>query len=180
LSIRIAGDGYEGFVVVDSLVGDTSAGGVRIYDDLELAEIGDLAREMSLKYALFRLPRGGAKAGLRLAPGLSGEERLRALRDFGRKLGPIVRNGIYNPGMDMNCGLTSCAPSMPAPASPWVPSRIRRGSLRSESFTHSKHVPRLSAVSRALSPSRSKDSAAWRDILPHACPNATASSRCPP
>jgi len=104
LSIRIAGDRYEGFVVVDSLVGDTSAGGVRIYDDLELAEIGDLAREMSLKYALFRLPRGGAKAGLRLAPGLSGEERLHALRDFGRKLGPIVRNGIYNPGMDMNCG----------------------------------------------------------------------------
>ena len=104
LTIRIAGDGYEGFVVVDSLVGDTSAGGVRIYDDLELAEIGDLAREMSFKYALFRLPRGGAKAGLRLATNLSREERTQALTDFGRKLGPIVRNGIYNPGMDMNCG----------------------------------------------------------------------------
>ena len=104
MTIRVRGDGYEGFVVVDSIVGDTSAGGVRIVPDLELEEIGALAREMTYKYALFRLPRGGAKAGVRLAPQLDREARLQALEDFGRKLGPVLRTGTYNPGMDMNCG----------------------------------------------------------------------------
>ncbi len=104
MTIRVHGDGYEGFVVVDSIVGDTSAGGVRIVPDLELEEIGALAREMTYKYALFRLPRGGAKAGVRLAAHLDREGRLQALQDFGRKLGPVLRTGTYNPGMDMNCG----------------------------------------------------------------------------
>ncbi len=95
---------YEGYVVVDSIVDGRSAGGVRAAADLDLDEVRLLAAEMSLKYALFDLPRGGAKAGLRLDPRLDPDERLAAFEDFGRRLAPIVRNGIYSPGMDMNCG----------------------------------------------------------------------------
>ncbi len=104
LTVRASGPGYEGFVVIDSILGNTSSGGVRIAADLELEEVRDLAREMTLKYSLFRLPRGGAKAGLRLADTVTPKAKQDALRDFGRRLGPILRDGIYNPGMDMNCG----------------------------------------------------------------------------
>ena len=98
------GEDYEGFVVIDSIVHGRSAGGVRITSDLAIDEVRALAAEMTLKYALFDLPRGGAKAGVRLADDLSEERRVRALEDFGRRLAPLLRNGIYSPGMDMNCG----------------------------------------------------------------------------
>lgn len=102
--LRVIGPNYEGFVVVDSIVDARSSGGVRITDDLAVDEVRALAREMTHKYSLFHLPRGGAKAGLRLSSALEGPARLAALEDFGRRVAPILRNGIYNPGMDMNCG----------------------------------------------------------------------------
>ncbi len=104
MNIQVGGEDYTGYLVIDSIVGDTSSGGVRIYEDLAIQEIRDLAREMSFKYALFRLPRGGAKAGVKLSSALDREKRMRALQDFGAKIGPLVRMGIYHPGMDMNCG----------------------------------------------------------------------------
>jgi glutamate dehydrogenase (NAD(P)+) len=107
LIILASGPGYEGFLVIDSLYNDRSSGGVRITEDLGLEEVRDLAREMTLKFALFRLPRGGAKAGLRLAPDLDDAARQRALEGFGRQIGPIIRAGLYYPGTDVNCGLSS-------------------------------------------------------------------------
>lgn len=104
LVIQASGPDYDGFLVIDSVHHNRSAGGVRIAPDLAVDEVRSLAREMTLKYSLFRLPRGGAKAGLRLAGDLPPERRRRALEGFGRQLGPIIRAGLYNPGMDMNCG----------------------------------------------------------------------------
>lgn len=104
MAVTVAGKGYEGYVVIDSLVDNRSAGGVRIADDLPIDEVRELAREMTLKFSLFHLPRGGAKSGVRMSADLQGEARLAALRDFGAKLAPLLLNGIYNPGMDMNCG----------------------------------------------------------------------------
>lgn len=101
--ILASGPGYEGFLVIDSLFNDRSSGGVRVAADLGLEEIQDLAREMTLKLALFRLPRGGAKAGVRLAPDLDEAARRRALQGFGRQIGPFIRAGLYYPGTDMNC-----------------------------------------------------------------------------
>lgn len=92
------------YIVIDSVVAGRSSGGVRIVPGITRDEVADLAREMSLKYALFRLPRGGAKTGIDLAPGLSPEARMRALEGVGRGLSPILWAGLYNPGMDMNCG----------------------------------------------------------------------------
>jgi glutamate dehydrogenase (NAD(P)+) len=59
---------------------------------------------MSLKFALFHLPRGGAKSGLQLSAELDSEGRHRALRDFGRRISPLINQGLYYPGMDLNCG----------------------------------------------------------------------------
>jgi glutamate dehydrogenase (NAD(P)+) len=99
-----SGPGYDGFLVIDSLCRERSSGGVRIAPDMTLDEVRDLAREMTLKYALFHLPRGGAKAGLRLAEDLDPARRREALMGFGRQIGPLVRCGMYSPGTDMNCG----------------------------------------------------------------------------
>jgi glutamate dehydrogenase/leucine dehydrogenase len=41
---------------------------------------------------------------MRLAPDLEGPAREKALEGFGRQLGPIIRAGLYYPGMDINCG----------------------------------------------------------------------------
>jgi glutamate dehydrogenase/leucine dehydrogenase len=105
LVVLASGPGYEGFLVIDSLLNDRSSGGVRITADLKLEEIRDLAREMTFKFALFRLPRGGAKAGVRLASNLDGPAREQALKGFGRQIGPIIRAGLYSPGTDLNCGV---------------------------------------------------------------------------
>jgi glutamate dehydrogenase (NAD(P)+) len=103
LEIHASGPTYEGFLVIDSIVQQTSSGGVRIVHDLEVDEIRDLAREMSLKYAWCRLPRGGAKSGLRLAKELSPEERRTALEGFGGQIAPLIQTGLYYPGMDLGC-----------------------------------------------------------------------------
>lgn len=96
--------GNRACVVIDSLVNNTSSGGVRITEDISLDEVKALAREMSLKYSLFGLPRGGAKSGIRIPADANTGERERILEDFGRSMAPIVMAGIYYPGMDMNCG----------------------------------------------------------------------------
>jgi glutamate dehydrogenase (NAD(P)+) len=104
LNILVRGEAYEGYVVIDSIVNHRSAGGVRITEELAIDEVQALAQEMSMKFSLFDLPRGGAKAGLRLSARLSEQDRLAALRDFGRRIGPLIRGGLYYPGMDLNCG----------------------------------------------------------------------------
>jgi glutamate dehydrogenase/leucine dehydrogenase len=104
LIILASGPTYEGFLVIDSLHRNMSAGGVRIAANLTIEEVQDLAREMTMKFALFRLPRGGAKAGLRLTRDLDPPAHRKALEGFGRQIAPIIRAGLYYPGMDMNCG----------------------------------------------------------------------------
>jgi len=89
--------------VIDSLVNGTSSGGVRIAGDITLAETKALAREMTLKFSLFDLPRGGAKSGIRIPDSAPLEEKRRILEDFGRCIAPLMLRGIYYPGTDMNC-----------------------------------------------------------------------------
>lgn len=102
--VAIQGEAYRGIVVIDSFTNETSSGGVRIADEVSEKEVRALAREMTLKYSFFRLPLGGAKAGISVDNGISREEKSRVMRDFGAKLGPLIRSGVYYPGMDLNCG----------------------------------------------------------------------------
>lgn len=53
-----------GYVVVDRLVCGIATGGLRTRAGCTVEEVEDLAREMSLKTALYQLPVGGAKGGL--------------------------------------------------------------------------------------------------------------------
>lgn len=53
-----------GYVVVDRLVCGIATGGMRTRAGCTLAEVEDLAREMSLKAGAYGLPVGGAKGGL--------------------------------------------------------------------------------------------------------------------
>lgn len=96
--------GVPAFVVVDSTLNNTSSGGLRIQEDVTMDEVRTLAREMTLKYSFIGLPRGGAKSGIAIpSPAAPGEKR-RLLREMGSRLAPLIRKGIYYPGMDMNCG----------------------------------------------------------------------------
>lgn len=92
------------YVVIDSIVNNTSSGGVRIQDDVSLEEVKTLAREMTLKYSFIGLPRGGTKSGIKLPLGVDARGKQRLCEEFGKKLRPIIAAGIYYPGMDMNCG----------------------------------------------------------------------------
>jgi glutamate dehydrogenase (NAD(P)+) len=103
-NITIEGENYLGYVVIDSIINDTSSGGVRISEDLNLAEVKALAIEMTLKYSFIGLQRGGAKSGIKMPAGVSIEEKRGILEDFGKRVSSIIKAGIYHPGMDMNCG----------------------------------------------------------------------------
>lgn len=93
-----------GYVVIDSIVNNTSSGGVRILEDISLEEIKALAREMTLKYSFMGLPRGGTKSGIKVPFGLDSRSQQRLCEEFGKRIRPLIASGIYHPGMDMNCG----------------------------------------------------------------------------
>lgn len=98
------GEGYDlGYVVIDSILNNTSSGGVRITGDISLEEIKAMAAEMTLKYNFIGLNRGGAKSGIKIPEKISNKDRKKLLTEFGRRLGPIMKAGIYYPGRDMNC-----------------------------------------------------------------------------
>lgn len=102
--IRTDVNGASFYLVVDSLLRDTSSGGLRIAEDLDLGEVQALSREMTLKFSFIGLQRGGAKSGLKLPPGTDSIRKQEILEAVGARIGAIIRTGIYYPGMDMNCG----------------------------------------------------------------------------
>lgn len=105
LKISVAHE-VDAILVLDSVIHGTTSGGVRISEDVSEDEVHALAREMTLKYSFFGLRRGGAKCGIRLKSTLSSDQRVRALKEFGRHVAPIIAAGLYYPGMDMNCSFS--------------------------------------------------------------------------
>jgi glutamate dehydrogenase (NAD(P)+) len=93
----------QGWVAVHSCIDGRSGGGVRILPDVTRREVEHLAEAMTYKYSFQRLPRGGAKAGLRLPPGLTAEERERSLQRFGERLRPLLSAKLFQPWTDMGC-----------------------------------------------------------------------------
>jgi glutamate dehydrogenase (NAD(P)+) len=94
-------EGPTGFVVIDSLVGGRSCGGLRMLPDVDEAEMRALARSMTLKYGFLGLPQGGAKAAVRGDPEGPTEQRRELLRRFARAIAPLLLKGVYKPGSDM-------------------------------------------------------------------------------
>ena len=95
------GSSAMGYVVIDSVVGGRSCGGLRMLPDIDEEEMRGLARAMTLKYGFLGLPQGGAKAGVIGNPESSQEERWLHLEAFGRAIAPLLRSYVYVPGTDM-------------------------------------------------------------------------------
>ncbi|MGO1167364.1 MAG: Glu/Leu/Phe/Val family dehydrogenase [Janibacter sp.] len=60
--------GAAGYLVVHTLVGGIATGGTRMRPGCTISEVGDLARGMATKTAVFGLPVGGAKGGIDFDP----------------------------------------------------------------------------------------------------------------
>lgn len=60
--------GASGYLVVHTLVGGLATGGTRMRPGCTISEVGDLARGMAAKTAVFGLPVGGAKGGIDFDP----------------------------------------------------------------------------------------------------------------
>ncbi len=120
-TVRLHGSGGEidGWVVVDSLYDGLAMGGVRRTAGVTEAEVASLARDMTDKFTLVRLPIGGAKGGI-VADGADREE---TFRTFGRTVKPLLHGGIHL-GIDM--GVTPADRAVFFAAADYDP-RYRRG-----------------------------------------------------
>jgi glutamate dehydrogenase (NAD(P)+) len=90
-----------GYLVIDTLVGGRSCGGVRMLPDIDEAEIRGLARAMTLKYGFLGLPQGGAKAGLLGNPEAPQADRQYLLKRFAESIAPLLSKRIFAPATDM-------------------------------------------------------------------------------
>src|SRR5207248_3709852 len=74
----------EAFVVIDHELFPLAAGGTRMLPDVDRGEVARLARAMTWKFAVCRMPCAGAKAGIRF----SGGDRNAVLAAYRRALEP--------------------------------------------------------------------------------------------
>ncbi len=94
--------GLRGYLVVDASIGGHACGGLRMSEEVSIDELRLLARAMTLKYGFSYMAQGGAKAGIGADPDLPLDERQRLLHRFGQLIAPILRQGYYYTGPDMN------------------------------------------------------------------------------
>lgn len=90
----------RGFLVIDSVLNRFAVGGLRITPNVSMAEIENLARIMTLKFALLKIPFGGAKCGIISNPAWTREDRHKVLAALGRVLRPFIEAGFLT-GEDM-------------------------------------------------------------------------------
>lgn len=92
----------KGFVIVDSSLSGIPMGGVRIAPDITLNETIRLARTMTLKAALYKIPIGGAAAGIRIDP--RSEQKKLMIQSFAESIRTLIREDIYypEPGLGSN------------------------------------------------------------------------------
>ncbi len=95
------GESPAAFIVIDSTVGGSSRGGLRIVPDLSEGELCVAAHAMTLKYGLLGLPQGGAKAGIRGDAEAPPEERQQLLSDFAAAVRPYLMQRVYQPDADL-------------------------------------------------------------------------------
>lgn len=87
-------------LVIDNSVYGTPAGGVRLAPDITVDEIVRLARAMTLKFCTYKIPAGGAKAGIWGNP-LDVEKKNILVTTFADSIESFIKNYLYYPGPDM-------------------------------------------------------------------------------
>jgi glutamate dehydrogenase/leucine dehydrogenase len=87
-------------VVVDNFSYGTSGGGLRLAPDITVDEMIRLARAMTLKFGSYKIPAGGAKAGIWGDP-RDLERKDILLTSFADSAESLIKNYIYYPGPDM-------------------------------------------------------------------------------
>jgi glutamate dehydrogenase (NAD(P)+) len=99
ISYRDRKQGWEGMLVIDSLVGGVCGGGLRVTRTVTQEEVRRLARGMTLKNTVMRLPLGGAKSAIRYDP--TAPDLADALTRFFEHIRPMCER-MYGWGPDMN------------------------------------------------------------------------------
>lgn len=87
-------------LVIDNSIYGTPAGGVRLAPDITIDEMIRLARAMTLKFCSYKVPAGGAKAGIWGNP-LDVKKKNILLTSFADSIEPFIKNYLYYPGPDM-------------------------------------------------------------------------------
>ncbi len=96
--IRDPDVGLTGAVVVHNTAAGPAIGGVRMAEDITVAEIGRLARSMTFKNAAAGLRHGGGKAGIVGDPAMPIKQKERVVRAFAEAIADV---SDYIPGPDM-------------------------------------------------------------------------------
>src|SRR5688572_15964740 len=81
--------GMEGFLVIDNTALGVGKGGIRMTPTVTVDEVFRLARTMTWKNALFDLPFGGAKAGIKWSGGDENAKK-QFVQSFARALKPYL------------------------------------------------------------------------------------------
>jgi glutamate dehydrogenase (NADP+) len=96
---------YAGWRVQYNDVLGPTKGGIRFHPGVNLEEVTELARWMTIKCALLGLPFGGAKGGVQVDPKeLSAQELERLSRSFIREITDIIGPDRDIPAPDVNTG----------------------------------------------------------------------------
>ena len=90
----------KAILVIDNSAYGTPAGGVRLAPDLTADEMIRLARAMTFKFSSYKVPAGGAKAGIWGNP-LDMEKKNVLLTGFADSIESFIKNYLYYPGPDM-------------------------------------------------------------------------------
>jgi glutamate dehydrogenase (NAD(P)+) len=114
IELRDERHGLEAFVVVDHDQFPIAAGGTRMLPDVNIDEVARLARAMTWKFAVWRVPYSGAKAGVRFAGGAR-EEVLAAYR---RALEPYRE--VFRTGPDMGTSAADFVEAVDGPLPLWA------------------------------------------------------------
>ena len=91
---------FKAILVIDNSLYGTPAGGVRLAPDITVNEMVRLARAMTLKFCSYKVPAGGAKAGIWGNP-LNIEKKNILLTSFADSIESFIKNYLYYPGPDM-------------------------------------------------------------------------------
>ena len=95
----------DSYIALHCAVRGPAKGGIRMSDDVSLDETRRLAELMTYKCALAKIPFGGGKSGIRIAPKtLSPEARRALLAEYVHMFGPYLTSGTYVPAPDMGTG----------------------------------------------------------------------------